>query len=83
MLIPISHTDPIAKAISNSAGAVRHGYGQHPNNVAMLSDSREAIRQSQEAMRRADRLLSKSTRSQRPPAPGRQNRRAGAQLLAR
>jgi hypothetical protein len=62
MLIPISHTDPIAKAISNSAERCATARDSIRTTWAMLADSRDAIRRSQEAMRRADRLLSKSAR---------------------
>jgi len=62
MLIPISHTDPIAKAISNSAELCATTRNSIRTTWVMVAESREAIRRSKEAMRRADRLLSKSAR---------------------
>jgi hypothetical protein len=62
MLIPISHGDPIAEAISNSAELCAAARDSIRTTWAMVADSRDAIRRSQEAVRRADRLLSKTVR---------------------
>jgi hypothetical protein len=62
MQIPISRTDPIAQALSNSAELCATTRDSIRTTWVMVAESREAIRRSQEAVRRADRLLSKSAR---------------------
>ena len=62
MLIPISHGDPVAQAISDSAELCATARHSIRTTWAMVAESRDAIRRSEEAVRRADRLLSKSAR---------------------
>ncbi len=62
MQIPISQDETIAKAISNSAELCATARDSIRTTWVMVADSREAIRRSEEVMRRADRLLSKLAR---------------------